>query len=228
MQSGDLDGALAAVKRAEELNAELRMEVIAADLLALRGRIFCARGEYRRAVEFITQAIERVRERPDAPRLPEFQATLAWCELRAGRVRVAHEALIPLVARADASEDEYQRMRVHYWFAETLLALGENGEAREHLEPALRMVRDRGYHHFLRVQAREEPALLLHGLASGIEVNVAAAALVEAGGAVEAPLLAMLEGAPTNVGEAAIAVLGEVGGRLSKTGLARLTRASGS
>src|SRR5262249_33688887 len=39
-ESGDLDGALADLKRAEELNAELRMEVIAADLLALRGRIF--------------------------------------------------------------------------------------------------------------------------------------------------------------------------------------------
>src|SRR5262249_49049460 len=134
VQCGDLDGALAAVKRAEELNAELRMEVIAADLLALRGRIFCARGEYRRAVDFITQGIERMRERPDAPRLPEFQATLAWCELRAGRVRVAEEALVLLVARADAGEDEYLRMRVHYWFAEALLARHEDQEAKEHLE----------------------------------------------------------------------------------------------
>jgi len=222
VQSGDLDGALAAVKRAEELNGELRMEVIAADLLALRGRIFRARGEYRRAVEFLTQAIERMRERPDAPRLPEFQATLAWCELRAGRVRVAHEALIPLAARADAGEDDYQRMRVHYWLAEALLAQGETGEAEGHLELALRLVRERGYLHFLRVQAREEPAPLLHALAGGIDVNVTATALVEAGGAIEAELIAMLERAPTAVGEAAIAVLGEVGGRRAKADLARL------
>jgi LuxR family maltose regulon positive regulatory protein len=224
VQCGDLEGALAAVKRAEELNGELRMEVIAADLLALRGRIFCARGEYRRAVEFLTQAIERVRERPDAPRLPEFQATLAWCELRAGRVRVAHEVLIPLSARADAGEDEYQRMRVHYWLGEALLALDEEREAKEHLGLALRLVRERGYLYFLRVQAREEPAPLLAALAGAIEVNTAAAALVEAGGMAEVPLLEMLEKAPTAVGEAAIAVLGEVGGRLSKAGLARLAR----
>ncbi|HEY2955289.1 MAG TPA: tetratricopeptide repeat protein [Candidatus Eisenbacteria bacterium] len=225
VQSGDLDGALASVRRAEELNAELRMEVIAADLLALRGRIFCARGEYRRAVEFIAQAIERVRERPDAPRLPEFQATLAWCELRAGRVRVAHETLIPLGARADAGEDEYQRMRVHYWLAEALLAQGESREAKEHLATALRLVRERGYLHFLRVQAREEPAPLVHALAGEIEVDTAAAALVEAGGAVEVPLLAVLERASAAVGEAAVAVLGEVGGRLARAGLARPMRA---
>jgi len=224
VESGDHEGALAAVKRAEELNGELRMEVIAADLLALRGRIFCARGEYRRGVDFITQAIERMHERPDAPRLHEFQATLAWCELRAGRVRVAREALAPLVARADAGEDDRQRMRVHYWYAEALLALGDTGESTEHLRTALALVRERGYLHFLRVQAREEPAPLLHALASGIDVDVSSAALVEAGGAVEAPLIATIEGAPTAVAEAAIAVLGEVGGRLAQASLARLTR----
>ena len=85
-------------------------------------------------------------------------------------------------------------------------------------------MRERGYLHFLRVQAREEQAPLLAALAGAIEVNIAAGALVEAGGKVEVPLLEMLEKAPTAVGEAAIAVLGEVGGRLAKAGLARLTR----
>jgi DNA-binding SARP family transcriptional activator len=227
VQGGDLDGALASVQRAEELNGELRMEVIAADLLALRGRTFCARGEYRRAAEFISRAIERVRERPDAPRLPEFQAMLAWCELRAGRVRVALDGLEPLAARADAGEDEYQRMRVHYWLAEARLALGEPGAAAQDLAVALAAVRERGYLHFLRVQAREEPAPLLHALGCGIEVDVCAAALVDSGGAVEAPLLELLESAPAPAAEAAIAVLGEVGGRGAKAGLGRL-RASRS
>ena len=36
------------------------MELIAADLLALRARIFCGRGEYRRAVEFLNEAIGRL------------------------------------------------------------------------------------------------------------------------------------------------------------------------
>jgi hypothetical protein len=59
-QSGDYDGALSALKQAEEMNAELRMQPVAAALLALRGRIFCGRGEYRRAVAFLSQAIERL------------------------------------------------------------------------------------------------------------------------------------------------------------------------
>src|SRR5439155_23012768 len=81
---GDLDGALASLRRAEEQNAELRMEVIAADLLALRARLFCARGQYRRAVDFLERAIERLSGGTENPRFSEFQATLAWCELRAG------------------------------------------------------------------------------------------------------------------------------------------------
>ncbi len=223
-QSGDLDGALAALKRAEELNAELRMEVIAADLLALRGRIFCARGQYRRAVEFLNQAIERLRERPEAPGLTEFRATTAWCELRAGRVRVARDLLVPLVARADAGENDYERMRVHYWLGEALLALGDRRGAEPHLALALRLVRERGYLYFLRVQAREEPAPLLHTLARGREVEAAAGALVEAGGPVEEPLLELLESADSRAGEAAVAVLAEVGGAAAQSRLPLLAK----
>src|SRR6185503_6874390 len=152
-EAGDLDGALASLKRAEELNAELRLAIIAADLLALRGRIFCARGQYRRAVEFLNQAIERLAERPDSPRLPEFQATLAWCELRAGRPRVARDLLSALVPRADASENDFHRMRVHYWLAEAQLSLGEKRGVDSHLALALRLVREHGYRYFLEVQA---------------------------------------------------------------------------
>jgi LuxR family maltose regulon positive regulatory protein len=222
-QSGDLDGALAALKRAEELNAELRMEVIAADLLALRGRIFLARGEYRRAVEFVTQAIDRLANRPDDPRLTDLQATLAWCELRAGRPRTARDLLQTLQRRADAGENDHQRMRVHYWLAEAMLALGERG-ADPHLGLALGKVRERGYLHFLRVQAREEPAPLLRALAKNLEVDTVSAALVEAGGAIEEPLLELLGEAPGTVGEAAVAVLAEVGGSTARAALERVAR----
>jgi ATP/maltotriose-dependent transcriptional regulator MalT/DNA-binding SARP family transcriptional activator len=221
-QSGDLDGALAALKRAEELNAELRMEVIALDLLALRGRIFCARGQYRRAVEFLSEAIARLAARPDSPQLTEFRATLAWCELRAGRVRVARDLLLPLVARADAGENDYQRMRVHYWLGEALLAMGDRRSVDAHLGRALKLVREQGYLYFLKVQAREEPAPLLHALARGIEPDVVSAALVEAGATIEEALLGLLADATPAVGEAAVAVLGEVGGRAANDGLERL------
>lgn len=222
-ESGDLDAALAALRRAEELDAELRMEVIAADLLALRGRIFCARGEYRRAVEFLTQAIARSEGRVESPRLLDFQAELAWCELRAGRARVARDQLEALVARTDAGENDARRMRVHYWLAEALLTLGEKN-VDEHLTLALRLARERGDLHFLRVQAREEPAPLLHALARRIEPDTVAAALVEAGAAVEAPLLALAAGGPPAVAEAAAAVLAEVGGRPSLDELERLAK----
>ncbi len=220
--SGDLDGALAALRKAEELNGELRIQVIAADLLATRGRIFCARGEYRRAVEFMEQAIARVGERADAPRKLDFQSALAWCELRAGRPRVARDLLESLVTRADAGENDAQRTHVHYWYAETLLALHEPGKVDPHLGLALRLARERGYLHFLRVQAREEPAPLLHALEKGLEVDTVVAALVEAGPAIETELVEMLEHAPPPVAEAAAAVLGEVGGAPAMEALERV------
>ena len=223
-QCGDFDGALAALKRAEELNAELRMELIAADLLALRARIFCGRGEYRRAVEFLNEAIGRLASRPDDPRLIEYQGTLAWCELRAGRLHAARDLLVALRKRALADENDFRRMRVHYWLAEVMLALGEKRGVTAPLQLALKLVRERGYHYFLRVQAREEPAPLLEALAHEIETTTVAAALVEAGGSIEEPLLAMLEEAPTRVAEAVVAVLAEVGSRTAHDALERLAR----
>jgi ATP/maltotriose-dependent transcriptional regulator MalT/DNA-binding SARP family transcriptional activator len=213
--SGDLDGALAELRHAEELNREQRMDLIAGDLLALRGRIFCARGQYRRAVEFVQEAIARLGERPDQPRLTEYRATLAWCELRAGRARVARDLLLELVKRADGEENEFQRMRVRYWLAEALLALGETQGVDAHLEVSLRLVREHGYAYFAGVQAREEPAPMLRALARGIELDVASAALVEAGPRVEPELLELVTSAPVSASEAAIAVLGEVGGSLA-------------
>jgi ATP/maltotriose-dependent transcriptional regulator MalT len=224
-QGGDLDGALNALRRAEDLNAELRMELVALDLLALRGRIFCARGQYRRAVEFLTEAIGRLEARPDAPQLTEYKATLAWCELRAGRVRAARDLLQTLVARADAGENDYQRMRVHYWLAEALLALGDRRHVDGHLTKALALVRERGYVYFLRVQAREESAPLLHALAKGIETDLVSAALVEAGASIESALLDMLPEATPAIGEAAAALLAEVGGQAA---LDKLEKAGGS
>ena len=227
-QSGDFDGALAALKQAEEMNAELRMELVAADLLALRGRIFCGRGEYRRAVTFLSEAIERVGTRPGDPRGMELTTTLAWCELRAGRVRAARELLEPLVARADADENEHRRMRVHYWMGEVFVALGDRRAAEKHLATALGLVRERGYHYFLKSQAREESAPLLHALSCGIETGIVSAALVEAGVAIEEALLGILESASPAVGEAVVTVLGEVGGlaareRLEKQAAKRRT-----
>lgn len=223
-QGGDLDGALAALKRAEELNAELRMEVVAADLLVLRGRIFLARGEYRRAVAFVGEALERLVERPGDARQVEVEATLAWCELRAGRPRVARELLQALIPRADAGENAYLRMRVHYWLGEALLALGEKRGVEAHLATALALVRTHDYRYFLAVQAREDAAPLLHALARGIELDTAVASLVEAGSAVEPPVLALVDQAPAAVGEAIVSVLAEVGGRASRDRLAALQR----
>lgn len=223
-QSGDLDGALAALKRAEELNAELRMEVVAADLLVLRGRIFLARGEYRRAVAFVSEALERLEERPGDVRSVEVKATLAWCELRAGRPRVARELLQALVARADAGENASLRMRVHYWLGEALRTVGEKRGVETHLALALGLVRTHDYRYFLAVQAREDAAPLLHALARGIELDTVVASLVEAGSAVEPALLELLDGATAAVGEAIVSVLAEVGGSASRERLSALLR----
>jgi len=223
--AGDLDGALASLRRAEELNAGLRMDIVAADLLALRGRIFCARGQYRRAVEFMTRALDHLETRPDAPRRTSFLTQLAWCELRAGRPHVARDRLAREVPAVDQGENDDQRMRVHYWLAEAQLALGESEkEAAHHVAVALERVRVRGYEHFLRIQAREEPAPLVFALERGIEVDACAGALVEAGSAVEEPLLALLEGAPVATGEAALSVLAEIGGTRSLERLAPMAK----
>jgi tetratricopeptide (TPR) repeat protein len=229
---GDLDGALASLRRAEELNAGLRMDIVAADLLALRGRIFCARGQYRRAVEFMTRALEHLEGRPDAPRRTSFLTQLAWCELRAGRPHVARDRFAREVPAVDQGENDDQKMRVHYWLAEAQLALDQPPkEAARHLAVALERVRVRGYEHFLRVQAREEPAPLVFALEQGIEVDVCAGALVEAGSAVEEPLLALLDQAPVATGEAALSVLAEIGGACSLErlqGVAKARRALAS
>jgi hypothetical protein len=200
------------------------MEVIAADLLALRGRIFCARGEYRRArrVHHAGDRALRERARRAAPaRVPGHARVVRAARRPRARAR---EALIPMVARADAGEDDYQRMRVHYWFGEARLAEGETREAESTCRSRCACCASAATCISLRVQVREEPAPLLHALSRGIEVDVSSTALVEAGGAVELPLLRGAEKAQANVGEAIVAVLGEVGGRLSKPG-SRASRA---
>ena len=224
-QGGDLDGALAALKRAEELNAELRMEMVTADLLVLRGRIFLARGEYRRAVAFVSEALERLEERAGDARRVEVRATLAWCELRAGRPRVARDLLHDLVRRADGGENAHLRMRVHWWLGETLLALGERRAVDAHLATALALVRTHDYRYFLAVQAREDTAPLIHALARGMELDTVVAALVEAGSSVEPAVLEVLEDAKSDVGEAAVAVLAEIGGRVARERLAAAAKA---
>ncbi|MEO5988092.1 MAG: BTAD domain-containing putative transcriptional regulator [Candidatus Eisenbacteria bacterium] len=223
-QTGDLDGALAELKHAETLHEQLRMEVITADLLAARGRIFCLRGQYRRAAEFLTRAIERASERPDGPRLVAYRAQLAWCELRAGRPHAAVKLLADLVPAADRGDNEDEKMRVHWWMAEALLAVGEAAKARPHLSLALALVRERGYAHFLRQRARENGAPLVEALAHGIEVDACADALVEAGRGSEDALLEVADKAPVAAAEAAIAVLGETGGEASRERLPLIAR----
>jgi DNA-binding SARP family transcriptional activator len=223
-QSGDLDGALSALKRAEDLNNELRMEVIEADLLVQHGRLFLARGQYRRAVEFVGRAIERLDQRPDDPRRVETRAILAWCELRAGRLQVARSLLEPLLAHSQSHENDYLRMRVHYWLGETLLALGEKRRVKEHLATALRLVRERGYLHFFKAQTREDHATAVHALTLDLEPDLVAAALVEAGPEVEEPLLAALGAASTSTGETALSVLAEVGGQRAIAPITELAR----
>lgn len=218
-ETGDLDSALAAIRSAEELNDELRMELLSADLLGLRGRIFCARGQYRRAVSFLSQALERLETRPDSPRRIEFRAALAWCELRAGRMRVARDHLTDLVESADRGANDYERAQVHYWLGEALLGLGQPGQADAHLSLALRLARERGYEHFLRVQAAEEPAPLLHALARGIETGACVQALAECGAAVERALIEIGPSVPDEVAEDVVSLLGEVGGAATRTWL---------
>jgi len=222
--SGDPDGALAHLKRAEELRDQLRMEVITPDLLAARGRVFLARGQYLRALEFLTEAVEREGTRPDSPRLTSFRAQLAWCELRAGRAHAARKRLTELLPAVERGENDDERMRVHWWLAEALLALGERRAAEPHLQTALGLVRERGYAHFLRMRTREAPAPLLEALARGIELETCAPALVEAGAAAEATLLAVAEASPTAPAEAALSVLAETGGPASLERLAALAR----
>jgi DNA-binding SARP family transcriptional activator/Tfp pilus assembly protein PilF len=222
--SGDPDGALAHLKRAEELHDQLRMEVITSDLLAARGRIFCARGQYLRAVEFLSEAVERESARPDSPRLTSFRAQLAWGELRAGRAHAARKRLSELLPIVERGENDDERMRVHWWLAESLLALGERRAAGPHLEIALALVRERGYGNFLRLRARESAAPLLEALGRGIEVETTAAALVEAGAGAEGALLEIAESAPVAAAEAALSVLTECGGRASLERLAAIAR----
>ena len=64
------------LRSAEALNREQRMDMIAGDLLALRGRIFCARGQYRRAVGFLEEALAQLPAGGNQPRAVEFTATL--------------------------------------------------------------------------------------------------------------------------------------------------------
>jgi len=223
-RSGDLDGALAALRQAEELNAELRMEVVSAELLALRGRIFADRGEHRRAVAFLNEAMVRYQARRDDPRYAELQATLAWCELRAGRARVARELLQELIAKVDADENDDRRMRVHYWLAEALLALGLTKPADAHLAVALKLVRERGYGYFLKTQAEKEPAPLLRALARGLEVATVAATLADVGGSIEQPLLEVAADAAPAVSEVAVSLLSEVAGEVAAEKLESLAK----
>jgi ATP/maltotriose-dependent transcriptional regulator MalT/DNA-binding SARP family transcriptional activator len=223
-QSGDLDGALAELRTTESMNREQRMDMIAGDLLALRARIFCARGQYRRAVGFLEEALAQLNGRAELPRFTEYTAALAWCELRAGRAHVARDRLLPLVARADAEENEFERMRVHYWLAEALLASGETRDVNPHLVAALHLVRECGYSYFLGLQAREEPAPLIHALSAGIEIDTVSAALAEAGSEMETPLLELLPAAPPRVAEAIVAILSELGGAPSLTRMAAVAK----
>ncbi len=222
--AGDLDGALVMLKRAEEVRDQLRMEVITSDLLAARGRIFCARGQFLRALEFLSQAVERESARPDSPRLTSFRAQLAWCELRAGRAHAARRRLTDLLAVVERGENEDERMRVHWWLAESLIALGERRAAEPHLATALGLVRERGYAHFLRLRAREAPAPLIEALARGVEVETCAAALVEAGAPSESGLLEVAEKSATSPAEAALSVLAECGSGASLERLSALAR----
>src|SRR5262249_20315257 len=104
--------------------------------------------------------------------------------------------------------------------------LGETEAGRADLALALRTIRERGYGYFLAVQAREDPAPLLHALERGLELDVVTSALAEAGSSVEAGLLERLDGTGTAVGEAIVSVLGEIGGSrtLETLGAAARTR----
>jgi DNA-binding SARP family transcriptional activator len=186
--------------------------------------VFCARGQYLRAVDFLSEAVARESTRPDSPRLTSFRAQLAWVELRAGRAHAARRRLTELMPIVERGENDDERMRVHWWFAESLLALGERRAAEPHLETALALVRERGYGNFLRLRAREAPAPLLEALARGIEIDTCAAALVDAGAPAEPALLEIAEGSSVAAAEGALSVLSECGGAASLERLAAIAR----
>jgi LuxR family maltose regulon positive regulatory protein len=174
-QSGDLEGALAALRRAEELNAELRMEVIWADLLALRGRIFCARGEYGRGADFLRQAIERSAGRAYAPRLSKWSRMV---RAPSGRIGTALDLRgcrpVPWTpgGRSPSHPGQLLARRAR-------LAL-EAERAERHLARALWLARERGYQHFLATQAVKS-RVRCWSLARG-SGRPRRGALVEAGG----------------------------------------------
>ena len=161
--------------------------------------------------------------RPDDPRLIEFQATLAWCELRAGRVHVARD-LLPTLVRARRRRRERATSacasttgsprRCSRWARSAAstrtwpLALGAGARAR--LPP---LPQGPG--------ARGAGAAAARAGAAASRSRPSSAALVEAGAAIEKPLLELLADAPTAVGEAALAVLGEVGGPAAREALER-------
>jgi hypothetical protein len=112
---------VAALRQAEELNAELRMEVRSADPSRPRPDLRRSRRAPARG---------RVPERGDGalPVAPGRSAVRAAGRARvvraAGGARVARDLLRELVAKVDADENDDRRMRVHYWLAEAQLALG--------------------------------------------------------------------------------------------------------
>jgi len=168
--------------------------------------------------------VERESTRPDSPRLTSFRAQLAWGELRAGRAHAARRRLTELLPIVERGENDDERMRVHWWLAESLLASNERRAAEPHLHTALGLVRERGYGHFLRLRAREAPAPLLEALGRGIELETCAAALVAAGSQAEPALLEIAGSASVAAAEAALSVLAECGGQASLERLAAIAK----
>ena len=187
-RAGDLDGALAALRRAEELNAELRMEVIAADLLALRGphllrpRPVPPRG---RVPERGDRAAGRAARRSASQRVP-------------GHARLVRAARRP-PARGARPAEPARAARRHRARTTSSACASTTGWPRPCSRSASqrrRSVATRGARRWCASAATPTSSRCRRArsrrrcctrCARGIELDVAAAALVEAGSAIEDP-----------------------------------------
>jgi hypothetical protein len=165
-------------------------------------------------VEFLSEAVERESARPNSPRLTSFAHSWhgAGCAPGAHAARRRLTELLPIVERGENDDD---RMRVHWWLAESLLALGERRSPIRTEDRADARTR-RGYTHFLRLRARGSGAAPRRRSAAASSSRRARRREAGGGWCCGGPaLLEIAASAPVARPRAALSVLAECGGHAS-------------
>jgi DNA-binding SARP family transcriptional activator len=158
---------------------------------------------------------EAARELAGAPpdRQLEGQAllTLGLVLEQSGDARQAEDTYGQALRLCETANSCLDQATIHLYLANLCRQEGRDGEARTHLEDALALSARHGYDFLFtgRERARALPLLVaaLHGTAAA----EAGRLLVAGGPEAVAPLLALLETAPTEVQERVIHLLGEIG-----------------